>query len=180
MGRPDAVGSRPPWCPLPSETAANRVSRHHSALSGWREVLQPARTAGLVDLWPFDGAFDDLLARGRTVVAETYPGDVYPYVVATLPKTASGSGKRSQASRAASAEGIVTWMRAAGFELSAELALAFRDGFGSAGNGEDRFDAVVGLLGMLAVVQGARAVGVPASDDVSRIEGWILGRAATV
>ena len=32
-------------------------------------------------------------------------------------------------------------------------------------------------LGMLAVVQGHRAVGAPKGESVRRVEGWILGRA---
>lgn len=163
-------------CPLFWTLGGNQVGK--GALSGWREVLQPALATGAVDLWPFDGAFDDLLARGRTVIVETYPGDVYPYVGATLPKTASGSGKRSQASRAASAQGIAAWARRANLVLSAELELELRDGFGRSDDGEDRFDAIVGLLGMLAVVLGERPVGIPASDEMSRVEGWILGRAS--
>ena len=41
------------------------------------------------------------------------------------------------------------------------------------------FDAVVGLLGMIAVVTGAIDAGVPSDDPaVISTEGWILGRAA--
>lgn len=164
-------------CPLFWTLGGNQVGK--AALSGWREVLQPARASGVANLWPFDGTLDELLARGRTVIVETYPGDVYSYVGASLPKTPSGYGKRSQASRAASARGIAEWARRADIELSAELDRELRDGFGSSKSGEDRFDAFVGLLGMCAVVQGAREVGAPASDDVREIEGWILGRAAS-
>ena len=163
-------------CPIFWTLGGNQVGK--GAITGWREVLLPARAMGLVDLWPFDGAFDDLLARDRTVVVETYPGDVYPYVGAELPKTSGGRGKRSQSSRAASASGILEWSRTASIGISPALGLELRDGVGARGDGEDRFDAVVGLLGMLSVVQGSRDVGIPKSNEVHRVEGWILGRAS--
>lgn len=49
---------------------------------------------------------------------------------------------------------------------------------GAGKDGEDRFDAVVGLLGMLDVVLGNRRPGEP-EDDTTRIEGWILGQHST-
>ena len=45
--------------------------------------------------------------------------------------------------------------------------------------GEDPFDAVAGLFGMVNVLLGRRAAGVPGRDEaVRRVEGWILGLAA--
>ena len=52
------------------------------------------------------------------------------------------------------------------------------DGFGAGADGEDRFDAVVGLLGMLGVVRGRRCSGEPDDPVVRRVEGWILGQQA--
>lgn len=43
-------------------------------------------------------------------------------------------------------------------------------------NGNDAFDAVIGLFGMLEVVLGYRATGEPIDKAVSDIEGWILGQ----
>ena len=50
--------------------------------------------------------------------------------------------------------------------------------FGARNDGEDRFDAVVGLLGMLDVVLGNLPSGEP-EDDTTRVEGWILGQHST-
>jgi hypothetical protein len=52
------------------------------------------------------------------------------------------------------------------------------DGFGP-GGGDDRFDAAVGLFGMLNVVLGRRPSGEPDDPVVRRIEGWILGQSAS-
>jgi hypothetical protein len=44
--------------------------------------------------------------------------------------------------------------------------------------GDDAFDAVVGLFGMLHVCLGQRASGEPEEREVREVEGWILGRKA--
>ena len=160
-------------CPMFWTLGGNQVGK--GAVTGWRDVLQPACATGRVDLWPFDGAFEELLGRDRTVIVETYPGDVYRYVGALVEGRLS---KRVQASRTAAAKGVLAWAEKANVDLSRTLVEQLCDGFGCAGDGEDRFDAVVGLLGMLAVVREHRAVGIPSTRDVHRVEGWILGRAA--
>lgn len=43
--------------------------------------------------------------------------------------------------------------------------------------GGPRFDAVAGLLSMLAVVGGERESGPPEDAVVRKVEGWILGQA---
>jgi hypothetical protein len=55
---------------------------------------------------------------------------------------------------------------------------AVQRGSGTGASGEDRFDAVVGLLGMLNVVLGRRPSGEPDDPLVRRLEGWILGQTA--
>ncbi len=170
-----AVGR--PACPLFWTLGGNQVGR--AAITGWREFLQPARMDGVLRLWPFDGAFDEVLESGRTVVAETYPAISYAQIGAPLPATAKGRGKRSRESRAASAPGIVAWAAKAKIGLSADLLRQLRDGFGDHATGEDRFDAVAGLLGMLAVVEGILQPGIPDDANVRQVEGWILGRFAT-
>jgi hypothetical protein len=42
--------------------------------------------------------------------------------------------------------------------------------------GDDAFDAVVGLFGMLQVCLGQREPGGPDDRVILEIEGWILGR----
>ena len=59
-------------------------------------------------------------------------------------------------------------------EAEAELDSAF----GDRSDGEDRFDAFVGLVGMLNVLLGGRQPGPPADafDAATTVEGWILGQ----
>ena len=73
---------------------------------------------------------------------------------------------------------LLAWAETAGVELDPRLRAELRNGFGSAADGEDRFDAVVGLLGMLNVVLRHRGPGEPEDERVRRVEGWILGQRA--
>jgi hypothetical protein len=42
--------------------------------------------------------------------------------------------------------------------------------------GDDSFDAVVGLFGMLEVALGRREPGEPQDEHIRDVEGWILGQ----
>ena len=151
------------------------------AIAGWREVLAPALRAADLDvaIWPFSGRLRDLFRPGRVVVAETYPAECYAHLGVDLRRGASNgrSGKRWAPSRAANTGALLTWARAAGIVLSPPLIAALEDGFGTGASGEDQFDAIVGLLGMLNVVLGGRPPGDPEDERIRRIEGWILGQA---
>jgi hypothetical protein len=90
------------------------------------------------------------------------------------------SGKRWPPSRAANAGALLTWSQKAGVLLDPALGAALEEGFGTSADGEDRFDSVVGLFGMLNVVLGGRPPGEPEDERVRRIEGWILGQAPRI
>lgn len=60
-------------------------------------------------------------------------------------------------------------------ELNPALAHTIREGFP---DGDDAFDAVVGLLGIIEVVMGRRQPGEPVNDKTRKVEGWILGQTA--
>lgn len=143
-------------------------------LEGWRGVVIPALARG-AGLWPFDGDLDVLAAGGLTL-AETYPADIYDRLGAGFGPRES---KTRQADRAGKAGALRAWAARAGVGLDPGLHAALADGFGAADKGGDRFDAVVGLLGMIEVVDGRRPAGAPDADDVRRWEGWILGRTAS-
>ncbi|MBO23405.1 MAG: hypothetical protein CMM26_13680 [Rhodospirillaceae bacterium] len=145
-----------------------------AAISGWRDLIAPARrTRRTLRIWPFDGALPTLLDRPGIVVAETYPGEVYAHLHLRI--GAANKSKRNPADRCEDAAPLLTWAAKAGIELSAALAAEIRDGFGPATDGEDRFDATVGLFGMLNVVFGRRPPGDPTDPVTRNIEGWILG-----
>jgi hypothetical protein len=134
-----------------------------------------------IALWPFNGDLDDLLHRNRIVIAETYPAEFYGHLGVTFSPSCAGvpSGKRVQAERVANATPLVGWASRTDVELEPNLLAELADGFGSKTSGEDRFDAMVGLLGMLNVVLGNRAAGEPSDRQTRSIEGWIFGQAAS-
>ncbi|MCS6840376.1 MAG: DUF429 domain-containing protein [Roseiflexus sp.] len=148
-----------------------------ATIVGWRDMLGAARRAYARQdarfpwLWPFDGHLDDLIAAGRLVVAEVYPGECYHHLSITL----RGS-KRAQATRAAVGAALLAWADAAEVVLEPALRCAIDDGFGAAPGGDDDFDATVGLFGALNVVLRRRAAGEPEDEVIRRVEGWILGQ----
>jgi len=157
-------------CPLFWTVGGNQVGK--GALVGWR-MLQ-AHPPDAISYWPFDGALGDLLESSQTVVAETYPTEFYGHL--GLPRVI---GKRRQPNRAAQS----IRLRAAADRLGIRLAPGLReqidDGFGATSNGEDAFDAFVGLVGMINVLSGERASGEPRDDEyITSVEGWILGQHA--
>ena len=145
-----------------------------AALSFWRQVLQPALLAPSPPaVWPFDGTLSDLTSQNSLTICETYPAEVYGWF--GLDVRLSGKAKTKQQHRAEDADALL----AAGRKLDAlfqpEAQAVIRQGFPM---GDDAFDAMVGALGMLQVVQGMRAPGTPDDPKVHAIEGWILGRRA--
>jgi hypothetical protein len=147
-----------------------------AAIAGWREVLAPALEKRKdVYIWPFAGPLEDLLARDGVVVAESYPAEFYSHL--GLAFRPGRDGKRHRAARAANADALLAWAATNPVTFSDELVDALRDGFGETATGEDRFDAVVGLVGMLNVLLGNRPAGDPPDEATRRVEGWILGQA---
>ena len=76
------TGTRRAACPLFWTLGGNQVGK--AAISGWRDVVQPARKAGAL-LWPFDGDLAALSESGRLVICETYPAEAYGHVGVRLP-----------------------------------------------------------------------------------------------
>lgn len=169
-----ATASRAAACPMFWTLGGNQVGK--AAISGWRDLLAPARRAKVdVAIWPFDGPLATLLGAHRFVVAETYPGEVYHHLQLRFALRRHG-GKRRQGGRAACADILLAWAARSAVALALPLAQEIAAGFGSDPTADDRFDAVIGVCGMLNVLRGARPSGEPDDPVVQRIEGWILGQ----
>lgn len=166
-----ATPDRGDACMLFWTLGGNQVGK--AALAGWREIILP--NLEKLSLWPFDGPMHDLMRPGATVVAETYPGDVYGQL--GIPRRPVWS-KRQQDGRRSVAGHLVRWLENRPHVDGSQLQSLISDGFGNGKDGEDRFDATVGLLGMIDVVDGRRGEGLPEADDVKTWEGWILGQQA--
>lgn len=182
LGLADAAGlsracdratlERPAGAPLFWTLGANQSGK--AAIAAWRDMLLPALARGDdVRLWPFAGAFRDLLAPGAVTLAETYPAEALRHLGIVL----RGS-KRRQADRAAVGERL----RAAMADLAAApdpgMQQAMLDGFGRDAAGEDRFDCVLGVLCVLNVVAGNRPDTAPPDPWIQHWEGWVLGQTA--
>ncbi len=141
-----------------------------AAIVGWRDMLTPAIRSQSIKIWPFHGRLNQLLKPGNLVVAETYPAEYYR----TLFQSLKGS-KTDQAVRAKAAPALSEWIeaRASQLDIAPELAHQIQLGFPQ---GDDAFDAVIGLFAMLDVVWGLRTEGAHPDPAVSPIEGWILGQ----
>ncbi len=163
--------------PLFWTLGAKQVGR--AAIIGWRDLIAPALTTGMpVSLWPFDGDLQPLLGGSRIAIAETYPAEAC--VQLGLQPPGRGWSKRSQSDRRAQALALFDWVGRRDLRLESGLQLMLHDGFGARPDGEDAFDALLGVLAMLEVVLGHRPAGAPADATIRRLEGWILGLEAQV
>lgn len=136
-----------------------------AALAIWRELLLPRLDRLL--LWPFDGPLERLLRETRPVVAETYPGLAYRLL--GLPRFAKR--RIEERTRLAGTLEALAEELGAKFEpgLARELANAFPDGR------DHGFDALLGCLFLLEIVEGRRPTGDPVPAEALPIEGWMLG-----
>ena len=160
---------RPAACCMFWTLGAKQCGR--AALAGWHEVLRPGlRARGPLAIWPFAGTLAALLGNGGCIVAETYPAEFY---VELGPRRRFS--KRRQADRQNLAPGIRQAAARAGLVARPGLAQAIDDGFGPHPDGENAFDAVIGLIGMLLVLRGKRPADPPDDPAVHRHEGWMLG-----
>lgn len=170
--------SRRAACPLFWTLGGQQVGK--AAITGWQQVLIPGlkdRTLGL-RLWPFHGRLSELVKSGSIVALETYPGEFYHQLDLVFPRQPGlRSGKRSQASRAANAPRLHEWADRARVHLEPELEAEIQDGFGNRPDGEDRFDALIGLFGLLNLILGLRPLEEPQEEGLRGIEGWIFGQA---
>ncbi len=129
-------------------------------------------------LWPFSGSLEQGLLSRKIVAAECYPGEYYGPLGIHWGKRGAGlrSGKRSPEDRCAKGGSLEAACERAGLILPAEMRDQVRSGFGSGPTGEDCFDALVGLLGMLFVLRGLLPDGCPEDEEIEKVEGWILGQ----
>jgi hypothetical protein len=140
-----------------------------AALSGWRDVLIPARARG-ARLWPFDGRLSSLSSHALTL-AETYPAEACRHL--GMNRTVK---KRTQDGRKAAGGILLGWALRHHVAMPALIGRLIKTGFGERGDGEDAFDAITGLCGMIEVANGHRAEAPDALWSSPPREGWILGQ----
>jgi hypothetical protein len=150
---------------------ANQVGK--AAIDGWQNILRPA-LAGGAKLWPFQGSLSALSEFGGCVLCETYPQEAYGHIGVKLQSSRRGEGKSTQVGRQRVSQSIAAWAQTHHARLDRSLETQIQEGFGESRIAEDQFDALIGLLSMIAVVNHTRRDGCP--SPVSQWEGWILGQ----
>lgn len=169
-----AHGRRRSAAPLFWTMGAQQVGK--AALSGWREVLAPGLQQpelGLA-LWPFSGSLKQLCTPGSVIATETYPAEFYHHLgIEFLPGKMS---KRRPSDRARHAGAIFSMARTLHLELDDNTNRLISEGFTTQPDGEDRFDAFIGLLGMLNVLANPELLWEPDNPEYTQIEGWIFGQ----
>lgn len=162
-----------PAAPLFWTLGAQQVGK--AAINGWQEVLAP----GLIDpnldlvIWPFSGKLSDLLEPGRVIMVESYPTEFTHQLGLVIPQ--KRFSKRRQSDRILAAERLIKSSTDVGIEFDPQAKRNVIEGFGPSPSGEDRFDAFVGLIGMLQILRRKRHFFEPETNSIRKIEGWIFG-----
>ena len=170
-----ATAERPAGAPVFWTLGANQSGK--AAISAWRDWLVPAlaarRTGAPADqLWPFQGGMQRAAgARGGGA-----GGGLSGRGVAAL-RVEAGRQQAGEGPRRALAPALLAVMAARGC-CRTRPCRRVAEGFGADAAGEDRFDSAIGLLGLIAVLDGARPDFVPDDPWIRRWEGWVLGQTA--
>lgn len=158
-------------CPLFWTLGAKQVGR--AAINGWRDMLAPSLLDPSLDiaLWPFEGSLTELLQNRQCIVAETYPAESCLHIGMTPP--GRGWSKKNKEDRKAQGQHIFNWAASRGIVMDDILRNQIGSGFEE---GDDAFDAILGLTSIIEVLLGYRSDGAPYDAVVRDIEGWIFGK----
>jgi hypothetical protein len=167
--------NRRPAAPLFWTMGSQQVGK--AAISGWRDLLTPALSDPAINLkiWPFSGTLLECCQTGAIVAVETYPAEFSTHLGLSFSSTSRHSKRRST-DRKIVAKQLLSYASALDLDLDASVREMLSAGFGDDPAGEDRFDALIGLYGMINVIQGNHPTGEPLPPHISTVEGWIFGQ----
>jgi hypothetical protein len=160
---------RPAACPIFWTLVPNQVGK--AAIHGWQNVVRPAFERG-ARLWPFQGDLAELSQSATCVLCETYPREFYTQLTGEI-GSRRGGAKTAQEARQQAGPSLLAWAERHSVHLADDAQKMICDGFGSSRFGDDQFDAVIGLFGMIGVVIGGQN---PPPEVCTNWEGWILGQ----
>jgi hypothetical protein len=149
-----------------------------ATLAGWKQALRPAlaEPSPRYAIWPFDGPMSELLETSDAVIVETYPTEAYRQLELRI--GTPDMAKTRQDDRRVDARRLLEWCASNAVIPDDRLVPQIVDGFGEDPGGDDLFDAVVGLFGMIDAVRRAAEPPLPDDPVVRRIEGWMFGQHA--
>jgi len=113
------------------------------------------------------------LKTSDAVIVETYPTEAYHQL--GLRMGTAGAAKTRQEDRRADARRLLDWCAQSAVSPDEELLAQLLDGFGSGKSGEDRFDALVGLFGMIDTIRGGSSQSFPATPKSDFLRGGCSG-----
>ena len=87
------------------------------------------------------------------MVVETYPAEFYRHLGLSF-SVPNRRSKRRQLDRIAFTGQLISWAETHDLNLDDSIVASIQNGFGDDFNGEDQFDALVGLYGMMNVILG--------------------------
>jgi hypothetical protein len=162
-------------CPLFWTLGSQQVGK--AAISGWRDLLTPAlsKYGSNLKIWPFSGSLTELCQADNILVVESYPAEFYSHLGLSF-STPTRKSKRSHEDRKTFSNHLSSWAERHLLDLDPLIIRMILDGFGDDSFGEDRFDALIGLYGMINIVQGFHPSGEPFPLHVRRVEGWIIAK----
>ena len=168
-----ATKARSAACCLFWTLGAKQVGR--AAITGWRDVLAPVvqKSSPRLKVWPFAGELKTILGSCDMVIVETYPAEACVQIGLGAP--GRGWSKRNQVHRLALSPDLQGWAESRPIALTPSLLALLGEGFGDSSCGEDKFDAVVGLLAMLCIILDNGSYAAPPDTKVQTVEGWIFG-----
>ncbi len=171
-----AQAHRPAAAPLFWTMGAQQSGK--AAILAWRDLILPALLAPThrsqqIQIWPFHGPLPTLLSHPAITVAEAYPAQYHHALFVKLP-----GSKTSQPTRAAIAPALLHWAAIHQLRLTPALTRKIRTGFPPQppSTGDDPFDAVIGLFGILHSLLHYSPQLDPIHPTLTTIEGHILGQ----
>jgi hypothetical protein len=148
-----------------------------AAIPGWDSLIEPTLDNPELNLklWLFSGSLADICNPGNIVVVETYPAENYGHLGLSYSSPVRRS-KRRYDDRKAFAPQLISWVEKHYLVLDESIRHVVEDGFSNLLDGENRFDAFIGLYGMINVILGNRPAVEPLPYQISKIEGWMFGQ----
>ena len=157
-------------------SAGSRKQRSRAGAKALKPALSDQRRQ-VPQSGPLTAPLSELLDKLRRRDRRDVSGRVLPPPLGLRIGTI-GHSKTSPEARRAAAPPLLAWCSDNGVVPDDELVGQILDGFGPGSDGEDQFDAVVGLLGMIATVRRGSEPDLPDDPAVRQIEGWMFGQPA--
>jgi len=141
-----------------------------AAISGWDSLIEPTLDNPELNQKPspFSGSLSDICKPGNIVVVETYPAEHYGHLGLSFSSPVRRSIRRYDDRKAFTLQ-LISWAGKHNLDLDDSIRHIVEDGSSNLLDGENRFDAFIGLYGMINVILGNRPAVEPLPYKISKI-----------